>query len=437
MPSLEDIIDSQVTVTDKAPSKPNFGTPLIAAYHTAWLDRVREYSEADELLDDGFTTSSPAYKMAVAIKSQSPCPKTFKVGRLALPYTQTITLEVLSAVQGAVYNWNINGTPVPYTVPGSATLTTVATALELLVEAVTGIASTSALAIITAVSAAGLISTYAVDRNVKIKDTTADPGITTDLAAILDADPSWYGLLVDCNSEAIITAAATWAEANKKLFVTQSSDWDVVDASSTTDIASDLKALGFARTVGAYHQGIGRSQDWLAAAWMGVGLAADPGSITWAFKTLAGVSVDSLKPGERSALAAKNWTQYESVNSLNITFEGKTPSGRFVDVTHGMDWLESEINLDLFLLLYNANQGKKLSFDQIGINTCGGKLEQTLNKGIKRGVLSNEPAPVVTVPSLADTDVADRAARRLKTLNWTARLGGAIHGVTVRGTVSV
>jgi hypothetical protein len=410
---------------------------MLAGYHTAWLNRVREYTDADDLLDDGFTTSSPLYKMAVALKSQSPCPDKFKIGRLALPYTQTVTLEMLSAVEGDIIEGEVNDVPISYPIPASATLTTVATAVELLVEAVTGVSSTSLVAVITATSAAGALSSYYFGRNVKMKDTTADPGITTDLAAIFDEDPDWYGLAIDCNAEAIITAAATWIESKKKIFITQSSDWDVVDVSATTDVASDLKALAFARTAGAYHRGIGRSEDWLAPAWLGVGLAADPGSITWAFKTLAGVAVDVLKPGERSALTAKNWTQYESVNSLNITFEGKTPSGRFIDVTHGVDWLESEIELDQFMLLYNSNQGSKLPFEQIGLDACTGKLEQTLQKGIKRTVLANEPAPTVTAPKLAQTDVADRAARRFRTMEWDGRLSGALHGVRVRGRVSV
>jgi hypothetical protein len=292
MTTLDQVIDLQITISDKAPSQPNFGMPMLAGYHTRWVDRVREYSEADDMLDDGFTVDDQLYKMAVALKAQTPCPATFKVGRLANAYTHTVTLTVESAVEGFEYDGEINGEPIAYEVPAAATLTTVATAIELLVEAVTGIASSSAVAVITATSAAGVLGSYWFDRGVKIKDTTVDPGVTADLAAINDEDSEWYGLLLDCNSEAIVTAAAIWAEANKKLFVTQSSDWDIVDPGQTTDLASDLKALALTRTVGIYHRGIGRQVDLVAPALMAVGLTADPGSITWSFKPLATVSVD-------------------------------------------------------------------------------------------------------------------------------------------------
>lgn len=436
MTTLDQVIDLQITISDKAPSRPNFGMPLLAGYHTAWPQRVKQYTAADDMLLDGFTTASPLYKMAVALKSQNPSPATFKVGRLANAYTQTVTLEIESAVEGSKIVGDVNGTAINYTVLAAATLTSVATAVELLVEAAAGITSTSAVAVITAVSAVGALSSFYFDRGVKIKDTTADPGITADLAAINLEDPAWYGLAIDCNSEAIITAAATWAEANKKLFSTQSSDWDVVDPAQTTDIASDLKALAFARTVGAYHRGIGRSSDWIAAGWMGRGLAADPGSITWAFKTIAGTAVDVLRAGERTALETKNWSCYESPASLNVTFEGKTPSGRFVDTTHFTDWLYSTIQIDCFTLMANA---PRLPYTAAGLSAIEGCVRNALAKGKKNPNPGLDPdfQSVVIVPSVASQDVSDRAARIVRGIEFEDRLGGAIHRAVIRGRLSV
>lgn len=434
MPTIDDLIDLQITVKDKAPSKPNFGTPLILCYHTHWVDRVREYSEADELLDDGFTESDFAYKAAVALKSQSPSPKTFKIGRRANAPTQTVTLEMLSAVQTDVVEGEINDTPISYAIPGSATLTSVATAVELLVEAVTGISSSAAVAVITATSAPGAYSSYYFGRNVKIKDTTADPGVTADLNAVKDEDNAWYGLVVDGNSEAVITAVATWTEANKKVFVPLSSDWDLVDIAQTTDIGSDLVALAFTRTAGIYHRGLGRAEDMLDSAWEGACLSFDPGTITWAFKSLAGVSVDELKAGERSALAAKNWSHYERTNGSNITFEGRTPSGRFIDVTHFVDWLHAEIQADVYSLLIN---NPKVPYTTTGIEAVKNAILGALKKGQQRGGLADDTDPTVTAPAITETDAADRANRVLRDVTFTARLSGALHSIKITGTVSV
>jgi len=53
MSDLDDIVSVAVTVTDKAPTKASFGVPILVGYHTAGLDYVREYAEADDMLDDG------------------------------------------------------------------------------------------------------------------------------------------------------------------------------------------------------------------------------------------------------------------------------------------------------------------------------------------------------------------------------------------------
>jgi hypothetical protein len=436
MTTLDQVIDLQITISDKAPSQPNFGMPMLAGYHTRWVDRVREYSEADDMLDDGFTVDDQLYKMAVALKAQTPCPATFKVGRLANAYTHTVTLTVESAVEGFEYDGEINGEPIAYEVPAAATLTTVATAIELLVEAVTGIASSSAVAVITATSAAGVLGSYWFDRGVKIKDTTVDPGVTADLAAINDEDSEWYGLLLDCNSEAIVTAAAIWAEANKKLFVTQSSDWDIVDPGQTTDLASDLKALALTRTVGIYHRGIGRQVDLVAPALMAVGLTADPGSITWSFKPLATVSVDDLRAGETTALVAKNFVSYEEMADLNVTLRTRTPSGRYADTTHFVDWLYSTIQIDAFTLLANS---PKVPYTAGGLSAVKGSVECSLAKGKKNPNPGLDPdfQSIVVVPGVSQQTTADRANRIARGIDFEDRLSGALEGLVIRGRLNV
>jgi hypothetical protein len=440
MTTLDQIIDLQITISDKAPSVPNFGMPMLAGYHTAWPELVKEYVDAGDMLLDGFVATDVLYKMAVALKAQTPCPSTFKVGRLATPFTQTVTLEMLTAVQGAKITGESNGVAISYTIPGSASLTSVATAVELLVEAVPGVSSTSSVAVITATAAPGALNSYYFDRNVKIKDTTADPGITADLAAINSIDSAWYGLAIDCNSEAIVTAAAVWAEANKKLFVAQTSDWDVVDAAVTTDLASDLKALTLTRTLGLYHRGIARQVDLVAAAMLAVGLSADPGSITWSFKPLAAVSVsggvDKLLAGETSALNAKNFSSYETEAGLNVTLRTRTPSGRYTDTTHFADWLYSTIQIDAFVLIANA---PKVPYTEAGLSAVKGSVEGSLAKGKKNPNPGLDPvfASIVTIPGVAQQSTTDRANRIVRGIDFEDRLSGALEGLIIRGRLSV
>lgn len=434
MSDLDDIVSVAVTVTDKAPTKASFGIPLIAGYHTAWLDYVREYAEADDMLDDGFTTSSPLYLAALVLKSQDPAPPRFKVGRLATAFTQTVDLIPTVTTEGYVYNFNIAGTAITYTVLAGATTTTIATALELLVEAVAGITSSATGPTVTAVSAAGALNSYAWERGLNVLDATIDPGLAADLALISDEDDDWYGLALVCpNSDAIVKAAALYIEAKSKIFIPQLCDWDVIDAGQTGDTGSDLKLLSYARTAWIWHRYIGGSE-WASVAWLAIQLAPDPGSATAAHKTLAGVSADDLRAGELTAIQNKNGTWYTTKHGIAITFEGKAPGGRFIDTTRFVDWLIETIQVDVYALLVN---NPKLPYDNSGIQSVKSTVEIGLYKGQKVGGIALSPEPVVTVPDVLGTDVADRALRILRDVKFNCRLAGALHRVVVQGTVSV
>ncbi len=433
MSELDEVIDVQITVTDKAPTRPNFGVPAIMAFHNAWPDLMREYGDADELLDDGFTDESHVYEMAQKLCAQDPHPRKFKVGRLQTAYTQTIHLIPRVTTEGFIYEFTIDDTDITYTVLAGASVASICEALEPLVEAVTGITSTEDDTKVIAVAAAGEFHSYSVARGLDIFDATADPGIAGDLADIADEDDDFYGFAIDLNSADIIEAASGWAETQTKIFVTQSSDWDVLDAGESGDIASTLLAQAYTRTAGIWHRGIGDGE-WAAIAWMSLMLVPDPGSATWAYKTLAGITVDQLRAGERTSLGNKNWSRYTRMGGVNVTFEGKTPSGRFIDVVHFVDWQEAEIQFDVYALLIN---NPKVPYTDAGISAVKGQVAGALKKGQQRGGLADTPAPVVTAPAVLDTDVSDRALRKLRDINFTGRLAGALHSLQIRGVLSV
>lgn len=431
----EEIVDLSITVTDAAPTRKGFGTPLIALYHTAWTsDFVREYSKAADLLDDGFTTSSPAYAIALIVKSQSPSPKTFKVGRFSTAPTQVIHLIPTVTTQGAVYSGTINGQNFTYTVGAAATVQVIVEAVEPLIEALTGISSTEDnTKIVVTADTAGAILDYSVSSNWKVLDATADGATAADLAVIAAEDNDWYGLIPAYGSKAILTLCAAYAEANKKIMVAQTADWDVADVAQTGDLATALKALSYARTGVLYHRKIGGSE-WAGAGWLAGRLSVDPGSDTWAYKTIVGVTVNSLSAGENSGLKAKNATSYSTAYGLNVTFEGKAASGRFLDTTRFIDWQDSDIRTAVFAII--ANQ-PKVPFTNPGIAMIEGAIHASLQRGVQRGGLAADPAPRVEVPDVADVDTADKAERVLRDVNFFATLAGAIHKTVIEGTVSV
>lgn len=55
--SLEDIASVTISSTSAQPTRAGFGTPLLAAYHTKNVDRVRSYTSLTALVADGLARS--------------------------------------------------------------------------------------------------------------------------------------------------------------------------------------------------------------------------------------------------------------------------------------------------------------------------------------------------------------------------------------------
>ncbi len=445
--SLDDLVNITISADTTTPTKPGFGTIVILANKVPTLFPGTEtvtYTSLTAMTDDGFLVTDPAYLCATKIFSQKVRPTRVKVWKrsAARPTVKTYTLQCLSAVEGDKYNLTVNGTALTYTVLASATTTTVATAIEPLVEAVTGIDSTSATDTITvtkaSASAAGTL--FAIkdwSSNIALSDTTADPGIATDLAALLAADSDFYGVALDSNSKAETLAAAIWVEANKKLAVFNDSDYLCMSSGSTTDALYVAKGLGYARSGWLFNGN--DTMSYSGAAWMGGRFPFPPGSYTWMFKSIAGVSPDPLTGNQQSAIENKHGNTYTTVAGVNMTAQGTSASGEFLDITQGIDWLRAEIQTRVFGRLVNL---PKVPFTDLGVDIILSEIQGALQTGVNVGFLDpgngdDIAPPTATGPRVADVSSVDRAARHLPGLKFSAKMQGAVHDLDINGTLTV
>lgn len=434
--SLDRVIKVDITVQDKAPGRKSFGIPMYIAHHTVGGDRVMEFSDTDEMLDAGFSTTgvnSVAYQMAQVGRSQDPKPRSFKVGKIVTPPTQIVHLIPTITTPGYVYKGSINGQAFSRANGASETVQSIVEAIQPLIHAFPGVSATEDNAkIVVTTDTPGIIVPYDIKpRSFRMLDATADPGMASELAAISDEDSNWYGFSQSVQSKAATLASAAWCESQKKLFFPQSCDWDLLDVSEIGDIGTALKALSYMRTAAIYHRKLG---EFAGTAWLTNTLGYDAGRATAAFKTLPGVSADDLKTGELSSLETKRFTRYSEMGGANVTFEGYTPGGRFIDVAYFIDWLDAEVQADCYAPLLN---NPKIGFDDSGLQLFKSIVENTLVKGQARLGIATNPRPVVSVPKVIETQFSDRVARRLRKLTFTARLTGALHGLDVEGTVTV
>lgn len=437
MSEFDSVVSVTITSATAAITQANFGIPAIAGGHSIGSDLVQEFSSLASLSSAGFTSATGIYKAASAILAQNPRVTSFKVIKLSENHAQTIKIVPIAA-NSVDYDITIGGEEFSITSDGSATVAEICTALTTEINTGTGAftATDNTTYVSVAADVAGATFVYQ-DYNLarlKLTDITAT---TTTLSADLDAailvDSDWYGLTLVNQCEADINAGALWIEANERVMTMNSGDFDVQDASSTTDIASDLQGFSYARTVPQYHKNIG---EFSGAAWMGKMFPYQnpPGQATWKFKTLAGISTDILTETQINALEDKNCNYYKTTGGAGTTYNGIAADGSFIDNTIGVDWIRARLRERIFGLLKN---NLKIPYTDAGVNLVVAEVKAQLDDAINAGILAANPAPTVTAPKVADISDNDKANRILPDIEFTATTAGAIHSVVINGIISL
>lgn len=429
--ALADIVQVNITTETKAPSRLGFGTPLVFGYHTVFAERARSYASTAAMVTDGFSTSSPLYKAAVAILSQNPKVRRVVVGRAANAPTMKVVLTPI-AKNLHLYTVTINGTAFTYTSDGTATAAEISagltTAINLGAEPVTAVDLVGTLRLDADV-AGTLFELEVLRADLTQNNTTVDPGVVADLLAIQQFNDEWYSIHPTSQSQAEILALAAQVETMVKILVVANADDEL--PAGTAGLGESLKTAGYARTALVYHP---KPHQYAGAAWAGVMLPKDPGSATWKFKTLAGVDVVALTDTEVNNLEADNVNSYVSIAGVSITQQGVSSSGEFIDITEGVDFLTARLQENVFARLANAD---KVPFTDAGIAIIEAEVRGVLRLGIDNGILAADPAPTVTVPKAADVSFTDKAARFLPDVEFTGTLAGAIHSLSIEGSVTV
>jgi hypothetical protein len=435
MSSVSEVVNVTIEIKDAAVSQAGFGTPLIAGYHTYWPELVRTFSDADEMTQPPMSmpTTHPIYLAARTLKSQNPCPPQFKVGKTASATKQSVTITPSTPVGGEVFKLEVDGVLVSVTASTTPTVSEITASLAAEINNVPGVTATGGPTAVTVESDEDdeVHRFESLSPNLTIKDDTPDSttGIGTDLAAIRAYDADWYGLLLDDSSAAVIAAAAAWAETQQIMMFVNPSDSDIKSGSVTDDIGSDLQTAGYNRTVPLYH---GKPAQCAAAAWAGRMLPKAPGSATWANKSLAGVDKSPLSDTDRGVLKGKNVNYYVDVKGIGFTLDGRAASGRYIDITHGIDWFDARVSERIVALLANND---KVAYTDKGIELVRAQVLGQILEGISATLIDGDAPYSVTVPKVAEINPNDRTARILPDVKFSFVLQGAVHKVLINGTV--
>lgn len=299
-----------------------------------------------------------------------------------------------------------------------------------------------------------------VGRWVKTLETAETGTVETVLQAVnamMDYN-SWYGLHIavpeadyPVDADIISVAAAIEASTVSRIFGITSDAATILDAATTTDLASKLKAAKYSRTFIQYSTSSRYAALSAFARAFTVDFTGSNTTITLKFKVEPGVTYETLSTSQANNLEAKNcnvYVYYE--NDTAILEQGVMSNGDFFDERHGLDWLQNAVQTADFNTLYTSTT--KIPQTDAGTTTRIANIELVLDKAVTNGLFAPGKWTGGPMGQLGTGDMltkgyytwaenvddqlqVDREARKGVPIQVAGKLAGAVHYGSVAITV--
>jgi len=479
------LIQVDVNLSPVAASQRSFSELLIMGDSNVinGLDRFREYASIEEVAAD-FGTSAPEYLAANLYFSQTPQPAELMIGRWLRTASAGFNLGgALTAAQQLMSAWtvittgsfkvtidgvlktltgldfsaqtNLNGvaTVITTALSASGTCTWNGSSFQI-TSATTGTSSS-----VTAAIAAG----SGTDISAQLKLTAATlseivPGYAAEqpvdaVLAMANLTTAWYGVMfaastMPTDNQSLAVSAAIEALDIKRIYGVTTQDPNTLLSSSTTDLASEMKAAAYLRSFIQYST----STPYAVASFFGRAFTVDFNGqntvINMMYKQEPLVTAENLSTSQANVLQDKRCNVYvDYVNNTMILQYGVMSGPAYFDEINNTDWLQDAIQTAGFNLLYTSPT--KIPQTDAGvnqlINTCNQQLTQAVNNGMVAPGVWNSPLEFGTLHTgdylksgyyvyaqpIALQSQADREARKAPPIQIAIKLAGAIDTVNV------
>ncbi len=260
---------------------------------------------------------------------------------------------------------------------------------------------------------------------------TSSDSITESLTTLRQTNDTWYFILIEETDKASLQEAGDFAASNEKLFV-----------GNTPDITA-LSGRNNIRE--AYVIDDKAATEFPAAAWVGRVGPTVPGSATWKWKRLNGVTPGDFTTDQLLTIRNDNGQAIVDSRGRIYMNEGITTGKEFIDIIRGRDFLNSRLLEELILLFTNND---KVGLDNQGIGQIEGVVRGVLNEVSENdyvaGVSDDDDAKnsddgvfqfKVSSPAFSQISTTDKSNRNLPNVKFTLVPKGAIHTLTINGTI--
>jgi hypothetical protein len=208
-----------------------------------------------------------------------------------------------------------------------------------------------------------------------------------------------------------------------------------------------MQALGYNHTAVQYSSSSPYAGASLFARQASVNFLANNSTITLMYKAEPGITAESLTETQASALKTKNCNVFVNYNNSTAIIQwGVCSSGQYIDTIVGCDWLQNNVQIAVFNLLYTSTT--KVPQTDAGVNQILTTVEACLAQAVVNGLVSpgvwTGPAFGAIIsgqtltkgyyayaPPISTQTAAARAARAAPAIQCAVKLGGAIHTANV------
>ena len=469
--ALSEVVSVNILLNSAAVPQPAFAVPLILGTSNRYTGGVliEFFSSATSMLvaNGGvFMNTDAEYLKAVALTEQGILPSTFGVGcQAAASITQVTTITISAVTNTDTYSITVNGQTVTVTAGGSDTATTVGDALTIAINALTGanvkatngsggvviltawnstiqVGSTSEGAAWPGVGFSSSIGGTGVSTMSSVA-TTANVSLVTGLQAIQAVNQGWYCVNICSTNWYDLLNMAAYIESQTLVFVGVTADAAVALNTCTFDVLSQLQAKDYNRTAIMYSGDASAEPD---SAWTGANVPLPVGQSTWGNVALIGVTPDNLSQTQFNTIAGKpgttvgkNGNVYVTIGGNNVVLWGQAVSGRFFDITIGIDWLTAQIQGNAWGTIVAArNAGGKIPYTNAGASILVGDVKEAIDLGAQQGLINEVDYPVtITVGQVQNQSLSNQTNRVAPPIAFSCTLAGAFSTVTVNGVLSV
>jgi len=312
------------------------------------------------------------------------------------------------------------------------------------------------------VSAATLLGGNATDLSGLINGTSTTAvapviglAAETALSAVATLDNmsgQWYGIefataVPPADADYLAVAAYIEGASRSHLHGVTITATTVLDPTNHADLASALQTLGYKRTCEQYSTSSPYAIASLFGRFFTVNFNANLSTITGKFKQEPGVAGEFLTENQAATLKTKNCNVFVNYNNATtIVQEATVASGFFIDEVIGTDWLQNEVQNNVFNLLYQSPT--KIPQTDPGMNLIVNVINATLAEATFNGLSAPgqwnvagfgqlkqgdflETGFYTFVQPIALQSQADRAARKAPPFQVALKLAGAVHFVFV------